>query len=372
MYLIGFTIFVILVVLIFYRRERLEYDEFGFLSFKTRRDYEEKMEAVGMIVSPILNELGNSSYAEIINDKRQTMYGTKLDTVEAKLEEFDKVNTSLTDPELIRQRKELLEQIHELGSEINKPFTLIEAISIDSPYLDALKIHTNTLGNIPDLLIKDDELRLQQEKDLEESMKSLQATSTKKETIMEKLRREQQERTTARKKAKKEEELAKARQASRPPEMTLAQVQSQSQAQARTQAQVQVQSRTQSQTQVQSRTQSQTQSQAQAQSQAQTVMTDTDVIQTEKDKIQEEEVFKVQNARDEAESVMNQLREIPLEERVRRKIFVQPKLEHKPYYFVKSLPANPPYDNTKYEKRNISFKPLEISSIIPQVKLSNT
>ena len=356
------------MVLLFYRRERLEYDEFGFLSFETRRDYEEKMEAVGMIVSPILNELANSSYAEIINDKRQTMYGTKLDTVEAKLEEFDKVNTSLTDPELIRQRKELLEQIHELGSEINKPFTLIEAISIDSPYLDALKIHTKILGNIPDLLIKDDELRLQQEKDLEESMKSLQATSTKKETIMEKLRREQQERTTARKKAKKEEELAKARQASRPPEMTLAQIQSQSQSQAWTQAQARTQA--QAQAQVQSRTQSRTQSQTQ--SQAQTVMTDTDVIQTEKDKIQEEEVFKVQNARDEAESVMNQLREIPLEERVRRKIFVQPKLEHKPYYFVKSLPANPPYDNTKYEKRNISFKPLEISSIIPQVKLSNT
>ena len=370
------------MVLLFYRRERLEYDEFGFLSFETRRDYEEKMEAVGMIVSPILNELANSSYAEIINDKRQTMYGTKLDTVEAKLEEFDKVNAPnipntpllgksvvfLTDPELIRQRKELLEQIHELGSEINKPFTLIEAISIDSPYLDALKIHTKILGNIPDLLIKDDELRLQQEKDLEESMKSLQATSTKKETIMEKLRREQQERTTARKKAKKEEELAKARQASRPPEMTLAQIQSQSQSQAWTQAQARTQA--QAQAQVQSRTQSRTQSQTQ--SQAQTVMTDTDVIQTEKDKIQEEEVFKVQNARDEAESVMNQLREIPLEERIRRKIFVQPKLDHKPYPYVMSRPANRPYDTTKYEKRENLFKPSEISSIFPQVKLSNT
>ena len=366
MYLIGFTIFVILVVLLFYRRERLEYDEFGFLSFKTRRDYEEKMEALGIVVSPILNELGNSSYAEIINDKRQTMYGTKLDTVEAKLEEFDKVNTSLTDPELIRQRKELLEQIHELGSEINKPFTLIEAISIDSPYLDALKIHTKILGNIPDLLIKDDELRLQQEKDLEESMKSLQATQVQKESTMERLTRKQKERTAARKKAKEEEELAKARQASRPPEMTLAQAQSQTQARTQTQTQVQSQARTQTQTQVQARTQTQ------VQSQARTIMTDEDVAQTEKDKIQEEEVFKVQNARDEAESVMNQLREIPLEERIRRKIFVQPKLDHKPYPYVMSRPANRPYDTTKYEKRENLFKPSEISSIFPQVKLSNT
>jgi len=378
MYLIGFTIFVILVVLLFYRRERLEYDEFGFLSFETRRDYEEKMEAVGMIVSPILNELANSSYAEIINDKRQTMYGTKLDEVKAKLEEFDKVNAPnipntpllgksvvfLTDPELIRQRKELLEQIHELGSEINKPITLIEAISIDSPYLDALKIHTNTLGNIPDLLIKDNELRMQQEKELEESMKSLQATPVQKESTMERLMRKQKERTAARKKAKEEEELAKARQASRPPEMTLAQAQSQTQA--RTQTQAQSQSQTRTQTQVQSQVQSQ------AQTQARTIMTDEDVAQTEKDKIQEEEIFKVQNARDEAESVMNQLREIPLEERIRRKIFVQPKLDHKPYPYVMSRPANRPYDTTKYEKRENLFKPSEISSIFPQVKLSNT
>ena len=358
MYLIGFTIFVILVVLLFYRRERLEYDEFGFLSFETRRDYEEKMEAVGMIVSPILNELANSSYAEIINDKRQTMYGTKLDEVKAKLEEFDKVNAPnipntpllgksvvfLTDPELIRQRKELLEQIHELGSEINKPITLIEAISIDSPYLDALKIHTNTLGNIPDLLIKDNELRMQQEKELEESMKSLQAAPVQKETTMERLMREQKEKTAARKKAKEEEELAKARQASQPLEMSLSQ--------AREQAQFLINIKTKAQPQVQA--------------QPQAVMTDVDVVQTEKDKIQEEEVFKVQNARDEAESVMNQLREIPLEERIRRKIFVQPKLDHKPYPFIKSLSANPPYDNTKYEKRNNLFKPSEISSIFPR------
>jgi len=69
---------------------------------------------------------------------------------------------------------------------------------------------------------------------------------------------------------------------------------------------------------------------------------------------------------------MNQLREIPLEERIRRKIFVQPKLEHKPYPFVRSTPANPPYDTTKYDKRENLFKISEISSIFPQVKLSNT
>jgi hypothetical protein len=63
---------------------------------------------------------------------------------------------------------------------------------------------------------------------------------------------------------------------------------------------------------------------------------------------------------------MNQLREIPLEERIKRKIFVQPKMVHKPYPFVRSTPANPPYDTTKYEKRQNLFKTSEISSIFPR------
>jgi hypothetical protein len=63
---------------------------------------------------------------------------------------------------------------------------------------------------------------------------------------------------------------------------------------------------------------------------------------------------------------MNQLREIPLEERIRRKIFVQPEMVHNPYPFVRSSPANPPYDTTKYEKRQNLFKNSEISSIFPR------
>jgi hypothetical protein len=210
MYLIVFTIFVILMVLLFYRRERLEYDErydeFGLLTFDTRSKYEKKIQGLETLVRPIIIELQISSFGDIINEQRQTNYGSKLETVKAKLEEFDKVNPSLTDIFLVRQRKELEEQIEELETEIDKPFTLIEAISIDSPYLDPIKFHTNTLGDIPDLLIKDNELRLQQEKELEESMKSLQAPSAKKETTMEKLMRKQKESTTARKKAQAEAE----------------------------------------------------------------------------------------------------------------------------------------------------------------------
>jgi hypothetical protein len=234
MYLIVFTIFVILMVLLFYRRERLEYDErydeFGLLTFDTRSKYEKKIQGLETLVRPIIIELQISSFGDIINEQRQTNYGSKLETVKAKLEEFDKVNPSLTDIFLVRQRKELEEQIEELETEIDKPFTLIEAISIDSPYLDPIKFHTNTLGDIPDLLIKDNELRLQQEKELEESMKSLQAPSAKKETTMEKLMRKQKESTTARKKAQAEAE-AKAKSEEE------AKVRAQSQSQAIAQAQ---------------------------------------------------------------------------------------------------------------------------------------
>ena len=80
----------------------------------------------------------------------------------------------------------------------------------------------------------------------------------------------------------------------------------------------------------------------------------------------DEENRKIREARKEAEEAMNQLRQIPLEERIRRKIFVQPKMVHKPYPFVKSTPANPPYDTTKYEKRENLFKTSEISSIFPR------
>ena len=334
------------MVLLFYRHERLEYDErydeFGLLTFDTRSDYEKKIQGIEFLVRPIIIELQISSFGDIINEQRQTNYGSKLETVKAKLEEFDKVNPSLTDIFLVRQRKELEEQIEELETEIDKPFTLIEAISIDSPYLDLIKFHTNTLGDIPDLLIKDNELRLKQEKELEESMKSLQAPSAKKETTMEKLMRKQKESITARKKAQAEAE-AKAK--------------------AETEAKARAQSQSQAITQVQAI------AKAQPQTQARTIMTDEDVSQTEKDKIQKEEVFKVQTARDEAESALAQLREIPLEERIRRKIFVQPIMDHKPYPYVRSQPANRPYDTMKYEKIDNLFKPSEISSIFPRVKL---
>ena len=299
---------------------------------------------------PIIIELQISSFGDIINEQRQTNYGSKLETVKAKLEEFDKVNPSLTDIFLVRQRKELEEQIEELETEIDKPFTLIEAISIDSPYLDPIKFHTNTLGDIPDLLIKDNELRLQQEKELEESMKSLQAPSAKKETTMEKLMRKQKESTTARKKAQAEAE-AKAKSEEE------AKVRAQSQAITQAQAIPKAQAITQAIAKTQTQTQTQTIAEAQEKAEVQ---------EQERISQEAEEISKIQEIRKEAEEAMNQLREIPLEERIRRKIFVQPEMVHNPYPFVRSSPANPPYDTTKYEKRQNLFKNSEISSIFPR------
>ena len=342
------------MVLLFYRRERLEYDErydeFGLLTFDTRSKYEKKIQGLETLVRPIIIELQISSFGDIINEQRQTNYGSKLETVKAKLEEFDKVNPSLIDIFLVRQRKELEEQIEELETEIDKPFTLIEAISIDSPYLDPIKFHTNTLGDIPDLLIKDNELRLQQEKELEESMKSLQAPSAKKETTMEKLMRKQKESTTARKKAQAEAE-AKAKSE----EEAKVRAQSQSQAIAQTQAIAKAPT----QAIAKAPTQTQTQTIAEAQEKAK-------VQEQERISQEAEEISKIQEIRKEAEEAMNQLREIPLEERIRRKIFVQPEMVHNPYPFVRSSPANPPYDTTKYEKRQNLFKNSEISSIFPR------
>ena len=354
------------MVLLFYRRERLEYDErydeFGLLTFDTRSKYQKKIQGLEPLVRPIIIELQISSFGDIINEQRQTNYGSKLETVKAKLEEFDKVNPSLIDIFLVRQRKELEEQIEELETEIDKPFTLIEAISIDSPYLDPIKFHTNTLGDIPDLLIKDNELRLQQEKELEESMKSLQAPSAKKETTMEKLMRKQKESTTARKKAQAEAE-AKAKSEEE------AKVRAQSQSQAIAQAQAIAKAPTQAQTQAIAKAPTQAQAIPKTQTQTQTI-----AEAQEKAKVQEqerisqeaEEISKIQEIRKEAEEAMNQLREIPLEERIRRKIFVQPEMVHNPYPFVRSSPANPPYDTTKYEKRQNLFKTSEISSIFPR------
>ena len=342
------------MVLLFYRRERLEYDErydeFGLLTFDTRSKYQKKIQGLEPLVRPIIIELQISSFGDIINEQRQTNYGSKLETVKAKLEEFDKVNPSLIDIFLVRQRKELEEQIEELETEIDKPFTLIEAISIDSPYLDPIKFHTNTLGDIPDLLIKDNELRLQQEKELEESMKSLQAPSAKKETTMEKLMRKQKESTTARKKAQAEAE-AKAKSE----EEAKVRAQSQSQAIAQTQAIAKAPT----QAIAKAPTQTQTQTIAEAQEKAK-------VQEQERISQEAEEISKIQEIRKEAEEAMNQLREIPLEERIRRKIFVQPEMVHNPYPFVRSSPANPPYDTTKYEKRQNLFKNSEISSIFPR------
>ena len=360
------------MVLLFYRRERLEYDErydeFGLLTFDTRSKYEKKIQDLEPLVRPIIIELQISSFGDIINEQRQTNYGSKLETLKANLEEFDKVNPSLTDIFLVRQRKELEEQIEELETEIDKPFTLIEAISIDSPYLDLIKFHTKTLGDIPDLLIKDNELRMQQENELEESMKSLQASSAKKETTMEKLMRKQKESTTARKKAQAEAEAkAKSEAEAKVRAQSQSQAITQAQAIAKTQAITKAQTQTIAKSQAKARTQTQAQAQTRTQTQAQTQEQTIAKAQAQERISQAaEEISKIQEIRKEAEEAMNQLREIPLEERIRRKIFVQPKMVHKPYPFVRSSPANPPYDTTKYEKRQNLFKTSEISSIFPR------
>ena len=322
------------------------------------------------------------------------------------------------DPVLDAKFTELKNRIKNINTKLNEPLTIDEGILIEEPQiLEDIRTKLNKFGfsgsglneqhlkemaknfgidtssklqkikdsvkDIKELLRKDDELRKKMEQQYktedeerkrkdEQARRELRERRSGRESVSSRLRRERRARTAARKKAQaeakaREEAEAQAEAKAREEAEAKAKTQAQTQAQAQTIAKTQTQ--TQSQTIAKTQTQEQAQAIAKTQGQAQAIAKTQEQAQAQaQERISQEaeEISKIQEIRKEAEEAMNQLREIPLEERIRRKIFVQPKMVHKPYPFVRSTPANPPYDTTKYEKRQNLFKTSEISSIFPR------
>ena len=338
------------------------------------------------------------------------------------------IRKGFKDPVLDAKLIELKDRIKNINAKLNEPLTIDEGILIEEPQiLENIRTKLNQIGfsssglnedqlkeiaenfgidissklqkikdslkDIKELLRKDDELRKKMEQQYkaeaeerkridEQARRELKERRTSRESVTSRLRRERREKTAARKKAQAEAEAeakakaeaeAKAKAQTQAQAITKAQTQAQAIARAQTQAQAIARAQTQTQTQAQAiaRAQTQAQARAQAQTQAQTqaqAQARAQAQEQAQERISQEaeEIEKIQEIRKEAEEAMNQLREIPLEERIKRKIFVQPKMVHKPYPFVRSTPANPPYDTTKYEKRQNLFKTSEISSIFPR------
>ena len=427
MYLILFIIIIIMLGYLFLRRERLTLDELNkqlenseptLLPQYTRLQYEQKIVNSEADAKPILETLQKSEGMETIKQKRVPDYVIKLEEANKNLTDFEekykdqiidvtyttkvwgttlkRIRKGLKDPVLDAKFIELKDRIKNINAKLNEPLTIDEGILIEEPQIledirtklnqfgfsssglneDQLKEIAENFGidtssklqkikdsvkDIKELLRKDDELRKKMEQQYkaedeerkrkdEQARREFEERRSSRESVTSRLRRERREKTAARKKAQAEAEAK-------------AEAKAEAEAKAKTQTQAQAIARAQGQAQAIARAQTQAQAQAQAQAQEQA---------QERISQEAEEIEKIQEIRKEAEEAMNQLREIPLEERIRRKIFVQPKLEHKPYPFVRSTPANPPYDTTKYDKRENLFKISEISSIFPQVKLSNT
>ncbi|MGA0121276.1 MAG: hypothetical protein ACO3HJ_07465 [Methylophilaceae bacterium] len=403
MYLIIFTIVVVVILLL--RRERLTLEELEkqietaeptLLTQYTRLQYEKRIKDAEAEAKPILESLQNSPGMEIIKKRRRDFdYKQVLDQANLNLQNFIKnhqnqiinvpdlskgiIRKGFKDPALDARFIELSKQVSKINYEIDKkPLTIDEGIIIEEPQIiENIKNQLKTLGlsvsdlsddkikemaknvgintssrlqqikdsvaDIREQLRKDDELLMElQRKDKEDviqrrmeeerSLQELIKKTESKETALERMRRVNKEKRISRRKAKAEAEAE-------------AKAKAEEEAKAKAEAEAKAKA------------------EAEAEAKAQ---------KAEETKIKNEEIMKINNAREEAEEVMNQLREIPLEERIRRKIFVQPKLDHKPYPYVRSTPANPPYDTTKYSKRENLFRNSEISSIFPQVKLSNT
>jgi len=407
MYLIIFII-IILVGLLIIRRERLTLDELEkqiessgptLLTQYDRLQYEKRIKDAEAEAKPILESLQKSAGMEIIRKRRRDFdYKKVLDQAKLNLQNFEEnyknqiinvpdlskgiIRKGFKDPGLDTKFIELSQQVSKINYEIDKkPLTIDEGIIIEEPQIienirnqlktiglsvadlsnDKIKELAKTVGintssslqrikdsvaDIREKLRKDDELMLELQKrdkediiqrrlENERSIQELVRKNESKESAVERMRRINKEKRLARRKAQAESE---------------ARTKAESEARAEAQAQAESEARAEA--------QAQAESEARAKARAE-----------EEIKMTKEEISKMNNVRKEAEEAMNQLREIPLEERIRRKIFVQPKMVHKPYPFVRSTPANPPYDTTKYEKRENLFKASEILSIFPQVKL---
>jgi len=345
MYLIIFII--ILVGLLFLRRESLTLDELKkqletagptLLPQFTRLQYEEKIREAEAPAKPILESLQKSAGMEIIRKRRreQNINPDEPLTIDEGILIEGPSNIERIKKELINKG---IFEAYNLNEEQLIKFAQQWGVNTSSP-LQQIKDST---ADMREKLRKDDELRKKMEEDFkreqeerERRFKESRARSrekqSKKESASARLKRQRREKTAARRKAQVE---AKAK----------------AEAEAEAKAEEEVKAKAKAEEEAEERAMVKAEARAQEQ---------------ERIEQQSEEIAKIQEIRKEAEAAIEQLREIPLEERIRRKIFVQPKMVHKPYPFVKSTPANPPYDTTKYEKRENLFKTSEISSIFPR------
>jgi len=316
----------------------------------------------------------------------------------------------LKDPVLDAKFKELNDEIEKIKYEIDKPLTIDEGISIEvKTDIERIKrelldkgffgvsdfgftddqlikiaqdygINTtsplqqikDSVADIKEKLRKDDELRKKMEEEsrrkdeererlFRESMARKRKERSKKESTSQRLKRERSE---AKAKAKAEAEAearARAEAEARARAAAEAKARELAEREARERAEREARERAEREARERAAALARERGEIEARTVAESLTQKQELIEQ-----QMEEIAKIREARKEAEEAMNQLRQIPLEERIKRKIFVQPKMVHKPYPFVKSTPANPPYDTTRYEKRENLFKTSEISSIFPR------
>jgi len=441
MYLIIFIIIIILVGILFLRREHLTLEEVRkqiesagptLLPQFTRLQYEETIREREAPAKPILESLQNSPEMQAITIKRNIEYGAKLGIAVLNLTNFEKkyknqivdipytsrvlgqtVNLTrkgLKDPVLDAKFKELNDEIEKIKYEIDKPLTIDEGISIEvKTDIERIKrelldkgffgvsdfgftddqlikiaqdygINTtsplqqikDSVADIKEKLRKDDELRKKMEEEsrrkdeererlFRESMARKRKERSKKESTSQRLKRERSE---AKAKAKAEAEAearARAEAEARARAAAEAKARELAEREARERAEREARERAEREARERAAALARERGEIEARTVAESLTQKQELIEQ-----QMEEIAKIREARKEAEEAMNQLRQIPLEERIKRKIFVQPKMVHKPYPFVKSTPANPPYDTTRYEKRENLFKTSEISSIFPR------
>ena len=349
MYLIIFII--ILVGLLFLRRESLTLDELKkqletagptLLPQFTRLQYEEKIREAEAPAKAILESLQNSAGMEIIRKRRreQNINPDEPLTIDEGILIEGPSNIERIKKELINKG---IFEAYNLNEEQLIKFAQQWGVNTASP-LQQIKDST---ADMREKLRKDDELRKKMEEEskreqeererrFEEPRAQLREKQSKKESTSARLKRQRREKTAARRKAQAEAE-----------------------AKAKAEAEEEVKAKAKAEAEAKAKAKEEAEERAMAKAEAR-------AQEQERIEQQSEEIAKIQEIRKEAEAAIQQLREIPLEERIRRKIFVQPKMVHKPYPFVKSTPANPPYDTTKYEKRENLFKTSEISSIFPR------
>ena len=375
MYLIIFII--ILVGILFLRREHLTLEDLEkqienagptLLSQYTRLQLEKDVKEAEAPAKPILESLQKSAGMEIIRKRRreQNINPDKPLTIDEGIliegpSNIKRIKIELSDRGFFQAYNLNDEQLIKLAQQWG--------VNTSSP----LQQIRDSTAEMREKLRKDDELMKKMEEDLkrekeerkrkfEESTARLIEKHSKRESVTSRLKRERREKTAARKKAQAEAE-AKAK--------------AEAEAKVRAEAEAKAEAKAKAQVEAKLKAEAEAQEEAKAKARAKEeervrVMEETRAETQERIEQQSEEIAKIKQIRKEAEAAIEQLREIPLEERIRRKIFVQPKMVHKPYPYVRSTPANPPYETTKYEKREKLFETSEISSIFPQVKLSNT